>query len=745
MDKNKTHIEIEQIVDSLSIEEKASLCSGKTQFTTKEIKTHNIPSLKLSDGPYGVNVSDDSGNVTGSSRCYPTSSAVACTWNTEIAYKMAKALGDECIEKGVDVLLGPAMNIKRSPLGGRNFEYYSEDPYITGILASAYVDGLQSTGIGACVKHFLANNQETRRLAVNAEISERALREIYLKPFATTIKQTKPKMVMCSYNGVNGHTMSENRRFLDDILRGEWGYDGVVVSDWGAVMHRVPALCAGVDLEMPSTDGKTDREIVSAIENGELDTGLLNNTVSRLIDLAVNANHGKASTNDAEREALNLEIARESVVLLKNDDKLLPFKKNDKVAVIGGLAKNICFQGSGSSRINTRRTASVYDENDSFVFAEGYDLSNNCNSVSMLESAVDIAKKCDKAVVFVGDTGLECSEGFDRSSMELASYMNETIERICDVQKNTIVVIASGAPVLMPWIEKVKGVVFSYYGGERIGQALSDVLWGRYNPGGKIAETFPLQESDTPSFLNFPGYKNSVAYREDIFVGYRYYDKKGVSVLFPFGHGLSYTDFSYTDLKIKGNLSTDNEIEVSLCVTNTGDCDGCDIIQLYVRNCFGSISMPIRPIKELRAFRKIYLASGNSERVIFKLHRSDLSYFSAEINDFYAPSGVYAIEIGKSSRDILLSSEIEYYADKPLPLNIDDYTTFSELYDYPDLCDEVIVNMRKLFSKIPNPEIQAIVADEKRLKQHLGGIRISEFKETVYTSSVIELIKKYSI
>ncbi|HLV09360.1 MAG TPA: glycoside hydrolase family 3 C-terminal domain-containing protein, partial [Halanaerobiales bacterium] len=603
--------DIKKIISKMTLEEKAGLCSGKDWWNTRAVKRLGIPSIMMSDGPHGLRKllqeSDQQKSVPAT--CFPTASALASSWDRKLLNETGKALGEECQAEGVSVLLGPGANIKRSPLCGRNFEYYSEDPYLSSELATAYIKGVQSQGVGTSLKHFVANNQEHRRMSVDAWIDERVLREIYLASFETAVREAQPWTVMCSYNRVNGEYASEHPYLLTDILKKEWGYEGFVVSDWSAVNERVDALRAGLELEMPTSHGVGDRKIVEAVKKGELEEEVLDRAVERLLKIIFRIVDNKKENAEYDQEAhhqLARKIARESMVLLKNEDNILPLKQEDSIAVIGAFAREPRFEGGGSSHVNPAKLDCAYDEIKKIAeiaevtYTEGYRLDSDKTDKELLEEAKKVAQQADIAVIFAGLPDHFESEGYDRKHLRLPDSHRELIEEISKVQENLVVVLSNGAPVEMPWLDQVKGLLESYLGGQAAGGAVADLLFGRANPCGKLAETFPRKLSDNPSFLNFPGEGDRVDYHEGLFVGYRYYDFKEIEPLFPFGYGLSYTDFEYTGISVdKKELKAGESLQVNVMVKNRGKMKGKEIVQLYVRDIESTV---IRPEKELKGF-----------------------------------------------------------------------------------------------------------------------------------------------
>ena len=679
---------IKQIISKLTLEEKASLLSGSDFWHTKSVERLGIPQIMVSDGPHGLRkqrVDEDGAGINQSIEavCFPSACALACSFDRDLIFRLGQALGNECQAENVGVLLGPGTNIKRSPLCGRNFEYFSEDPFLASNIAASHIKGVQSKKVGSSLKHFAANNQENRRMSISAEIDERTLHEIYLAAFETAVREAKPQTVMCSYNKINGVYSSENKYLLTDVLRDKWGFDGVVVSDWGAVCNRPKGVEAGLDLEMPSSHGVNDAKIVEAVKKGSLSKEALDKAVEnvlRLVDSYVQ-NHDEDAVWDKNADhALAAEIASQCMVLLKNDDRILPLQKNRKIAFIGKFAEKPRYQGGGSSHINSFKVTNAITEAEKYAnvsYAQGYSTDDDIIDTALINEAVELAKNSDTAVIFAGLTDLFESEGFDRKHMSLPECQNELIRRVAAVQPDTVVVLHNGSPVEMPWIENVKGILETYLGGQGVGEAVCDILFGKVNPSGKLAETFPKKLSDNPSFLNFPGDDETVHYNEGIFVGYRYYDYKDMDVLFPFGHGLSYTTFSYSDLKLYAKNITDRDsLTLSVTVRNTGHVAGREVVQLYVRDCESSV---VRPVKELKGFEKIELAPGESKVIVFTLDKRAFAFYSEKTHDWFVESGNFEIMIGSSSRDIKLSSMIHVESSDKKPFVCTPDTTMGDI------------------------------------------------------------------
>lgn len=669
-------MDIKNIISKMTLEEKAMLCAGSDFWHTKAIERLGIPSVMVSDGPHGLRKQNLDAEKTGvnvsiEAVCFPSACATACSFDRELMYSMGDAIGNECQAEDVAVILGPGANIKRSPLCGRNFEYFSEDPYLSSQMAAGHIKGVQSHNIGTSLKHFLANNQEHRRMSVSAEIDERTLREIYLASFEGAVKEAKPYTVMCSYNRINGTYASENKTFLNDILREEWGFKGVTVSDWGAVNRRDLGVAAGLDLEMPYSDEYNAELIQNAVKSGAMSESLLDETVGRILRMVYHftENRENAVWDKKADAALAGRIASQCAVLLKNDDEILPLSKSAKIAFIGEFAENPRFQGGGSSHINTNDVISALSavkDVACVTYSKGYSSDKDEIDEKLIAEAVGNARNSDVAVVFAGLPDTFESEGFDRSHMRMPECQNRLIKEVCKVQKNTVVVLHNGSPVEMPWVNDVKGILEMYLGGQSVGGAAVDILFGDVNPSGKLAETFPIKLSDNPSYLNFPGELDTVNYREGIFVGYRYYDKKEMDVLFPFGYGLSYTTFEYSDLKFSSDKIKDTDtLTVSFKIKNTGNRAGKEIAQLYVSDKESTV---IRPVKELKEFAKIHLEAGEEKTVEFKLDKRAFAYYNISVSDWHVESGEFEIMIGKSSRDIVLKESVYVESTVKLPV-----------------------------------------------------------------------------
>ena len=682
---------IKELVGKMTLQEKASMCSGADFWHTEAVQRLGIPASMVSDGPHGLRKQDQEGDHLGvndsiKAVCFPAGCGTAASFNRELLTQMGETIGNECQAEGISVILGPAVNIKRSPLCGRNFEYYSEDPLVATEMAGALIQGVQSKNVGTSIKHFLANNQETRRMSGDSRVDERTLHEIYLAAFEGAVKKQKPWTVMCSYNKINGVYAAENHKYLTETLRDEWGFDGYVMSDWGAVNNRVEDLKAGLDLEMPTSLGANDKLIMGAVQGGALKESVLDTAVERILNIVFRyeENRDKNAVWDKDKDhEMARKVAEETIVLLKNDN-ILPLNEKDDIAFIGKYAETPRYQGGGSSHINSHKVTSAMDAvsgMSNIVYAQGYRDEEDKTDEKLLAEAIEAAKKAKVAVIFAGLPDAFESEGFDRKHMSMPDCQNELIEKVAAVQPNTIVVLHNGSPVEMPWVNQVKGIVEAYLGGQAVGGAVCDILFGKVNPSAKLPETFPLKLEDNPSYLSYFGEGDVVEYREGIFVGYRYYDKKKMDVLFPFGYGLSYTTFEYSDLKVdKESMKDTDTMTVSINVKNTGNMTGKEVVQLYVADKESTV---IRPVKELRDFAKVELAPGETKTVTFTLDKRAFAYYSVKIHDWHVETGEFDILIGKSSRDIVLSKTVTVESTVKLPFYYTTDTTVGDVMKDP--------------------------------------------------------------
>lgn len=689
--------DIQALLAEMTLEEKAGMCSGLDFWRLKGVERLGIPSIMVTDGPHGLRKQQGGTDHLGifesvPATCFPSAAGMASSWDRELIGKVGEALGEECQAEDVAVLLGPGANIKRSPLCGRNFEYFSEDPYLSSEIAASHINGVQSQGVGTSLKHFAVNNQEHRRMGVDAVVDERTLREIYLASFEGAVRKAQPWTVMSAYNKVNGTYASENPYLLTDILKGEWGHEGLVVTDWGANNNRVDGLAAGQELEMPSSGGVNDRKIVDAVQSGQLSEEVLDRAVERILSLifkSVDNRKPEADYDRAEHHALARKVAGETMVLLKNEQNLLPLQQNHKLAVIGAFAQKPRYQGGGSSHIKPTQIDVPFEEIQklagdaaSVAYAQGYHADSDDTDESLLEQAIEAAKGADAAIIFAGLPDRYESEGYDRKHLRMPANQNQLIEAIAAVQSNVVVVLLGGSPVEMPWIGQAGSVLEAYLGGQAVGGAIADVLFGIVNPSGKLAETFPVKLSDNPSFLFFPGEGNRVEYREGIFVGYRYYDTKQVKPLFPFGHGLSYTTFAYSNLLLSRKDMRDTDtLEVQVTVQNTGTRAGKEIVQLYVRDVESTV---MRPTKELKGFAKVDLQPGEKAAVTLTLDKRSFAYYNVLLRDWHVESGQYEILIGRSSEDIALSDTLTVESTVKVKTKVDRSTLLADLMSDPD-------------------------------------------------------------
>lgn len=665
-------------IAELSTQEKASLTSGRNFWETEPIGRAGIASIFLTDGPHGVRKQTAGGDNLGigdsvPATCFPPAAALGSTWDPELLERVGAALAVEAKAQHVGVLLGPGMNIKRSPLCGRNFEYFSEDPILSGRLAAAMVNGLQNNGVGASLKHFAANNQETDRLRVSSDVDERPLREIYLRGFEHVVRHASPWTIMCAYNRINGTYAAENRWLLTDVLRDEWGYDGLVVSDWGAVANRVAALTAGLDLEMPSSGGITDKQVVAAVETREIEESVLDTAAGRMLALVdkvrENIEDGDPFDSD-EHHSLAREVARRSIVLLKNDG-VLPLDPNMKrsIAVVGEFARTPRYQGAGSSQIAPTRLDNALDEIRSLAgsshvtFAPGFTFGENGDSTELAAEAVARASDADIALVFLGLPEEAESEGFDREDIELPAEQTALLRSVLDVNHRVVVVLSNGSVVrTADWVNDASAIVEGWLLGQAGGGALADVLFGVVDPSGRLAETVPLRIEDTPAYLNFPGEAGHVRYGEGLFVGYRHYDARDIPVEFPFGHGLSYTAFEYSAMSAR---RSENGISVTATVANIGCRDGREVIQVYVGIPDSSVQ---RPVRELKGFANVLVPHAEYRTVTIDIPWEDLSYFDTSLAQWVIESGEYRVFVGASSRDLHAEFAVSVEGNEPMPI-----------------------------------------------------------------------------
>jgi beta-glucosidase len=703
-----------EIVAQMTLEEKASLCSGKDKWHLKGIERLGLEEIAVSDGPHGLRKQEGRQDHLGVNEsipatCFPAACATSCSFDRDLLAEIGEALGEECLEEGVSVILGPAVNIKRSPLCGRNFEYISEDPYLTGESAAALIEGIQRKNVGVSLKHYAANNQEKNRLTSDSVVDERALREIYLAGFEGAVKKARPWTLMCSYNLVNGVYAGESKKLLTEILRDEWGFKGIVMSDWGAVSDRVEGVRAGLDLEMPGSEGINDAKIVKAVKNGKLPLEDLDKVTVRLVEFILKAQHNRKQNytcGRAAHHALARKAAAQSAVLLKNDGNILPLAKEKSIAVIGAFAQKPRYQGAGSSHINPIKLDNPLEELNAAgyktEYAPGYKLGKEGLRADekLIADAAALAAKKDIALVFAGLPDEYESEGFDRGNMDMSEAHIRLIEEVAGANANTIVILQCGSPIALPWAPKVKSILLLYLGGEAVGGAVADLVSGKVNPSGRLSETWPVALEDTPCNLYYPGKGKTAEYRESVFVGYRYYDTAGVAPAYPFGYGLSYTKFAYTGFSLeRDSFAPGGVVRVSVTVKNTGKTDGAEIIQLYVSPPADSKIMRVK--KELKGFEKVFLKAGEEKKVTFVLTGRSFAYYNEKTAAWSVEGGTYTIAAGSSSGDLPVKGELcvpgdgresllsglkekapEYFAVKGGGFRIPD-SSFTALYGKP--------------------------------------------------------------
>lgn len=712
-----------EIVSKMSLEQKAAFVSGYDYWHLEEAPELGLPKIMITDGPHGLRkqkgkdyvepegaekqkASIGLGNSVPAT-CFPPACTSSCSWDPELLVKAGEGMGEECLKEKVSTILGPGTNIKRSPVCGRNFEYFSEDPLLAGKCSAAIINGVQSKGVGTSLKHFCVNSQEAFRMVINEVVDERTLRETYLPAFEIAVKEAQPWTIMNSYNKINGVYASQNAHTQEEIARGEWGFEGLFVTDWGSSVDRIPGLINGTDLEMPSSGPLNTNKIIAAVKSGELDEAILDKRVDTVVDLIVKSKPALEKTHTYDADAhhqVAAEIAEASMQLLKNDDKILPIKAGQKVAVIGEMAKSPRYQGAGSSVINCTRITDAYSELEKagvdLVYAQGYEKSKDEINDAMFEDAKKAAAQADVAIVFAGLTEEFEGEGYDRVNIDMPHSHNALIEAVAEANPNTVVVLAGGSVVLMPWLSKVKGLLNSGLGGQATGIAVARILTGAVNPSGKTSETYPVSFEQNPTFGNYPGGPVTSEHKESVFIGYRYYDAAGLDVVFPFGFGLSYTTFEYSDIKLSADSIKDTDtVTVSFKITNTGDVDGAEVAQVYVADKESTI---YRPVKELRAFKKVFVKAGESVDVELELDKRAFAYFNVNINDWHVESGEFDILVGASSRDIRLTAtvNVESTVDAVVP----DYRETAPNY-YNNVAGITRDDFAAVYGELPNSEI----------------------------------------
>ena len=686
----------EAIISKMTLEQKAAFVSGLDYWHTQGCEELGLPSINITDGPHGLRKKNENKKASdgiglGNSvpaTCFPPASTSSCSWDPELIALAGEALGEECLKEKVSVVLGPGMNIKRSPVCGRNFEYFSEDPVLSGKMAAGLVKGVQSKGVGTSLKHFACNSQEAYRMIVDEVVDERALREIYLTAFEIAVKEASPWTVMNSYNRINGEYASQNSYLQNKVLRGEWGFDGLIVTDWGSSVDRIPGILCGTDLEMPSSGGYNTKKIIEAVKNGELTEEALDERVDVVVDLILKSKPAlekKVEFSFDDHHEISRKVAEGSMVLLKNKDNILPLKKDAKVAVIGELAASPRFQGAGSSVINPTKLDNALDELKKLgvdvTYAKGYEKSKDEENEALFAEAEAVAKAADTVLVFVGLTEEFEGEGYDRINIEMPKSHNALVSKISAANPNTVVVLAGGSVINLPWINEVKGLLNSGLGGQATGSAVANILTGIVNPSGKTSETYPLSFDENPTFGNYPAGPVTSEHRESVYIGYRYYDKAKKEVIFPFGFGLSYTEFSYSDLQVSKEEIDDTEtLTVTYKVKNIGETDGAEVTQLYVGDMESTI---FRPVKELRAFKKVFLKAGEEKEVSLTLSKRDFAFFNVYTGEFNVESGEFAILVGASSRDIKLIKKVTVNSTENVV--IPDYKVSAPAYYTADL------------------------------------------------------------
>ena len=731
---------IKKIISEMSLVEKAKICVGKDFWHTFEIERLGVKATMLTDGPHGLRKQEETADHLGlgeskTAICFPAGCTLASSFDPKLSELLGTELGKLAQAENVSTVLGPAMNIKRSPLCGRNFEYYSEDPYLTAHIAAGTVEGIQSQSVAACPKHFLANNQEYYRLTSNSVVEEQTLREIYLSAFEYVVKKAKPWTMMCSYNRINGTYACQNKLFLTDILRDEWGFDGYVMTDWGACDDPVESQKAGLNLIMPGPAPENVNRIIRAVNDGKMEESVLDQSVQRILAIAFRymEHHKNETEYDFEKgHEIAKIIAQESAVLLKNENRVLPLANNEKVAFIGKYVKTPRYQGGGSSHVNAYKVKGAWEylhDKANILYAEGVE---ELEDEVAVKEAVKIAEKSDKAVIFAGLPDSFETEGVDRSNLKLPECQNELIRQIVAVQPNTIVVLHNGSPIEMPWINEVKAVLEIYLGGEAVGEATVDLLYGAVNPSGHLAETFPLAIEDTPCYPYYGIEKDDVRYREEMMVGYRYYTTKQQNVLFPFGHGLSYTNFTYSNLILnKKKIEDVEQLWVSVDIKNSGAIIGKEVVQLYVSP---NIRDVVYPIRELKGFKKVELLPGETKTVTFLLEKPAFAHWNVKLHDWVAETAVYDILIGKSVEDICLSESVRIIST----------TKWKECYSINTPMGDIIRNPKayKKLSKLLEPLMNMV--SQNRDDENPGkDIMTKEALEAMTTAMPIRAILSF--
>ncbi|MCT4542165.1 MAG: glycoside hydrolase family 3 C-terminal domain-containing protein [Vallitalea sp.] len=723
------------------LKQKIRLLNGMNEWRTYD---ELFQQITFSDGPTGLRYQEGDGDHLGMNdskraTCFPTSSALACTWNRELVKEVSSAIAKEAKSEGVDVLLGPGVNIKRNPLCGRNFEYFSEDPYLTSELGNQFVEGLQENGVGACLKHFAGNNQEAYRMSIDTIIDERAREEIYFKVFKDIIENAKPWTIMSAYNKLMGAHCSENKWLLTETLREKWGYDGLVISDWYAVNDIVLSIVNGLDLEMPSVGEYSYDKLMYAYEQGLISQEAIDRAYNNLQTLRTRCNNKcKNSINQInykEHHELARNAAKESIVLLKNHACALPIQPSDKVLYVGSLMKQHNFQGNGSSRVNPMQVDTITEFlDDDILYLPGYPLNSHGIDEDMVKDVLEMGKKVDKIIVFAGSNAQDEAESYDREDLKLPLSQRHLLDSLQVLNKTVILVLQTGAVVEIPWIKHIDAIVQSNYSGEGIGKAIVDILLGKENPSGKLNETYPIKLAHSPNYL-YKGSQKQVSYNESIFVGYRYYDKKELDVLFPFGYGLSYTNFEYSDFNIVTNKE---HYSISCNIKNTGQYDGFEVVQIYVGL---NENREIQPIRQLKYFEKIFIKKGDTYNFECDLHMSNFRYFNSVMNDWTYATGTNTIFIGKSSRDIVFAKEVQIDTFDYKYTKITRNTTVGELFTIPELQDTINYVMDDLKGQLAIEEDEVLNSRElENSIQYMPLRNICQISKGIVSDEQLDLL-----
>ena len=701
-------------ISKLTLEEKCYFLSGADNWSTRALDKIGLKSILMTDGPYGIRkvlkgsgIGDEqSVKATG----FPTNVVLGSTFNKELAYKFGHALGEEAKHYNVDMVLGPGICIKRSPLCGRNFEYISEDPYVSGLLSSEYIKGLQENGVGCSLKHFACNNQETYRSMVDEVVDERALREIYLKGFEIAVKNSQPMSIMTSYNKINGVFSSDNKWLLTDVARNEWGFKGFFVSDWGGCAHRDLAVLAGEELEMPCSGKKAPELLIQAVNDGKIDESAIDERVLCLANSLMEAQKRRVENYECDFEKnhkVAKEVSDEGMVLLKNENDVLPLKKEEKVLFVGDFLNFDKFEASGSSTVNARNIVGVkkaIGENGNIIYASGYSMNEKGLNESSLNESLTKAKDAAKVVLFMGLGEFDESESYDRKTLDLPKNQITLLNKLYEVNKHIIVVLINGAPVTMLFIDKVDGILEAYLGGEAYGQSIVDILYGNVNPSGRLAESFPISIKDTPCYKYFPGGTNASYYKESVFVGYRYYSTFKKPTLFPFGFGLSYSKFQYRNMNI---VLKNEKVSISCKIKNISNIDGKEVVQVYVG---GPKTTVYKPIKELKDFTKIYLKAGEEKQFYMEIPFENLKYYNYKEHKWVLETGTYSIYVGGDSENHMLSKDF--------------YIQSNERIGSPYFRSQIISYYEGKIQKVPNHEFETICGHK------LPKLNLSKFKIT---------------